>query len=407
MKNLKLILKVIIAGAIIGFVMSILKHTGYWSLLKDSLKSFNIILYILSPFFFFFLAILVHELGHLLSFVFSGIKIRALFVLVFIVKRNENNKWRFNIKLSNIKLLGGLVVPNLPIIENDEQYNKVKSKFTKALIAGPIISIIYLVISILMFIIFWFFTTNYFLITYSLLQMIFITLMTILILMSSKVHTDELYGDFVAYKKFREDEIFALAQISQYTMFSLNDTTNTDKYIIDRIVKIYQDEQNPKYKLFDLNLISTYINNCIFSNEEDLRLDSFIKRYNIDTLSMSKNGYELGFIISAYYYRLGNVEQSYKIYNKLKNTNNRHYQGIDDEIIYKVYAHLINLEDNNEFINNNIEEFKKSIDLLLPVIDFNKIINDRKLVLPFIEYSCPVVFKEEEVDTETTTEFEE
>ena len=78
-KSLKILI-IIAAGAVFGFTMSFLIHNMYWDRFKTSLKTFSIWLYIILPFVFFFLAILVHELGHLFSFIFSKIKIIIIFI---------------------------------------------------------------------------------------------------------------------------------------------------------------------------------------------------------------------------------------------------------------------------------------------------------------------------------------
>lgn len=386
MKKYKIILITIISAAILGFLMSILKHTGLWIKLTSSLKSYNIFLYILSPFLFFFIGILVHELGHLLSFIFNKIKIRALFVLIFIFKRNKNNKWVFQIKPSNIKLLGGLVVPNLPVIKTEEEYLDIKNKFTKALIAGPIISIIYLVVSILSFILIWLFTNNQFLISTLFLQMIFISLMTLLIIASSKVHTDELYGDFVAHKKFKEDEIFAIAQINQYTMFSLTESKETEDFFFNKIISIYANKELAAHSIFDYNLLASYISHNLSLDKLDLSLDSYISKFNIYTLSRSKHGYELGFLISAYYYKKEDVKTSYEIYHKISNMNNSYFTTLESTLIKKEYAHLINLENNESYFDEHKDYMFSDLELLSPVIDFDKLFEDKKKVLTFVPY---------------------
>lgn len=400
MKKLKSILIIIVAGAIVGFTMSVLINNGLWSSLGTSLSKLNIILYFVLPVFFFFIVILVHELGHLFSFLFSGIRIRALFVLVFIIKRDFDNKLKFEIKWSNIKLIGGLVVPNFNEITTEEEYKKIEKKFAKALIDGPIASVVYLILSIASFLLVWILTVSYFWIAFLFIHLIVVTLMTILVLMSSMISTDNMYGDFAAYGKFKKDEKFVLAQINQYSGFSLRCTDLTHDFMFNKIIDYYTKNNNTSSTIFDISLLGSYIVHNYHMDIVDISLDELLNSYSINSLSISQHGLELAYLISAYHYKKGDVARSYEIFNLIQVYNNRHVSSEKKEILFKQYQHLININNNEEYIELNKDLYLEDIELLEPVINTEEIIKQAKFKLPFVEYYSVVPEVVAEVEEE-------
>ncbi|VEU80472.1 site-2 protease family protein [Haploplasma axanthum] len=392
MKKLKTIFIVIITAAITGFMMSVLKHNGLWFKIISGFKSIPIYGYILLIPAFVFIAILIHELGHLISFVLNGIKIRALYVVVFVIKKDFNNKWKFEIHPKNIKLFGGLVVPNLSPIHNDQKYEETKIKFSKALIAGPNTSIGYLIFSVISFLTLWFFTNSYFWIGFLNLNLIVTALMTILIIVSSKLNTDELYGDYVAHEKFLKDDTFVLTQIIQYRGFSLIEPDQDDEYLYSKIEKHYLNKY-PGYNIFDISLVSNYLNMYDFSNEENI-LD-VIKKYNVSYLASSKHGLELAYEIAAFYYKIKDVAKAYELFKIVSDTNNTYVEKLKKDFLNKQYEHLLNIKDNINYLESNKEVIYTDIELLLPIINKEKMFEEVIETLPFAQYSCTVEFKEE------------
>lgn len=398
MPKIKTVLKVIIAAIIIGFIMSFLIHSQLWNLLIVSLSNFNIFLYLLLPLLFFSLVIFVHELSHLISFVVSKIKIRAIFVLIFGLYKNKDRKWRFIVVPKNIKMLGGFVVPDLPVINSDQGYDDVKNKFAKALLAGPIGSLIYAVLIIIIFILTWFLTNNLFWIAFNFLNMIVTILITVLVFISSKLSSDQFYGDFVAYKKFETDQVFHMSQIDQYIGFSLNETKDTYEYLYNKITNYYINLATAQYTVFDYSLLQTQISLNLDKDILDLRLDFLIDKYDPFYLSRAKGGLELAFLISAYYYKKGNVEKAYVLFNHIKGAKNKHYTTEDQQLIIKEYEHFINLANNEQYFINSREQIKKNFELFLPIIDIDEIIKEKQRKLPFVNYYTILEKKEEPIE---------
>ena len=395
MKNFKKIGIVIVVAAIFGFMMSVFIHTGLWEKLFESFRNFSGWWYLLFPVLIIFLTILIHELGHLISFRVQGIKIRALFIFIFVVYKNKNNKLRATIYLKNAKLIGGFVVPNLPNIESDQAYDEVRRKFVKALIDGPIASVIYYVLTIVAFVLVWIFTVNYFLIALLCINFLMNTFLIFIIMKSSQLNTDNIYGDFVAYRKMKNEELFALAQINQYNEFSLIAGDETEKYLNERIVTLFKENNVSRYNIFTYGLIAGYISSML-DEKDNYELDDFINGFNISMMASSKHGREVAYLISAYYYKNKNVKKAYEIYELINKTNNRHLKEVDIIMLEKQYEHLLNLSINDEYFEINKDQFFKEFDIMAPIIDIDKMYGDLFTKLPFVSYETIITLEDDE-----------
>lgn len=392
MKKVKKFLKILISALILGFLMSFLKHNGYWFKLMNGFKAINIFLYLLFIILFVFLNILIHELGHLFSFVFSKIRIRAIFVLIFSYFKTENNKKHFKIYFKNIKMFGGFVVPSLPDFENDQQYNKVTKKFRIALLMGPITSILFFIITITIFLLQLFIFNNPFLLGLFAILAIITLLMTIIIMISSTFHTEELYGDFVAYKKMKEDERFALVQMTQYTNFALDENKNANIYLFNKIEQYFL-KNEPSYNTFDTALISYYINIYLFNDNLTLN-EQLFSNYNIRTLA-ARNSRELAYLISAYYYKINNPEKAFEYFHLVNLTYNSYLDPFQKELLQKQYEHLLNVVDNTKYFEANEESILNQLGLLRPIFLPEEVLSAFYQQLPFVNYSCQLNFEEE------------
>ena len=386
MKKIRKYLILIGFAAILGFTFSFLKHNGYWFKLTSGLKTIKWYLYPVIILFNFFIVILIHELGHLFSFVLNKIKIRALYVLVFVLMRKENDKWKFKIYPKHIKLLGGIVVPNIGEIKTEEDFNKIRTAFSNALIAGPRTSVGYLILSIIVFILIWFLTNLNLLAALLFINAVITSLMTVLIVLTSKVNTNEIYGDYVAYDKFLTDDRFALLQLIQYRSFSTIEDEETDKFLYDYLTNFYK-SSTLSYHLFDLVLASNLLNFYLEDeNIENSSVNRVINYYSINRLASSKNGLELSYLIAAYYYKVGNVSKAYKKFNLIQVINNRFVDKEKQEFLYKQYEHMLNINNNEKYFKENKENLIDELFILAPLVNIEEMIEEISKPLKFVEY---------------------
>lgn len=393
MKKIRKYLILIGFAAILGFTFSFLKHNGYWFKLTSGLKTIKWYLYPVIILFNFFIVILIHELGHLFSFVLNKIKIRALYVLVFVLMRKENNKWKFKIYPKHIKLLGGIVVPNLGEIKTEEDFNRTRTAFSKALIAGPRTSVGYLILSIIVFILIWFLTNLNLLTTLLFINAVITSLMTILIVLTSKVNTNEIYGDYVAYDKFLTDDRFALLQLIQYRSFSTIEDEETDKFLYDYLTNFYK-SSTLSYHLFDLVLASNLLNFYLEDeNIENISANRVVNYYNINRLASSKNGLELAYLISAYYYKNNNAEKAFQTFKLIQVSNNKHIDENKQLFLFKQYEHMLNLNNNEKYFSENKTMMLEELFVLAPLVNVDEMIKDMSKTLTFVEYKTDLYCK--------------
>lgn len=96
---------------------------------------------ILCPFF----AIFLHELGHLIAGLIQGFKLQ-LFVVAFLGIKREDDKVKFYFN-KEIQFFGGIAVSSPPKVTNN-----LKKQFAYILIAGPLSSLIFGALFLLLFI---------------------------------------------------------------------------------------------------------------------------------------------------------------------------------------------------------------------------------------------------------------
>src|SRR5690554_1605505 len=152
----------------------------------------------------FYITLIFHELGHFIAFKVQKIKLRALYITIFVFYKTKEG-WRFTIKPKLWVLFGGLVVPDLELIEDDKTYHEIAKKFAISLITAPIVTISLLGFTIIMFILTVIFSTNSLWIGTISIMTFYVILLSALYIYTFKLSNQNFYGDFVAYKKMKDD----------------------------------------------------------------------------------------------------------------------------------------------------------------------------------------------------------
>lgn len=142
------LLGLILGGGIIYFSFAVMSKELLMKFLPDE-SVFENIIFFTSIFLAPFLAILLHELGHLFAGIFQGFK-TELFVVGFLGIKRENNKLRIYFN-TNIQYFGGVAATSPTKILSD---NELKIKYKIILISGPIISLFFGVLAFTIFYIF-------------------------------------------------------------------------------------------------------------------------------------------------------------------------------------------------------------------------------------------------------------
>lgn len=321
---------------IAGIIFTLIAHTGLWANLKDGLKLIPFWAYVLLFIGVFYITLTAHELGHLLSFVISGVQIRALYITAFIFYKKEEG-WRFTVKPKMFKLLGGIVFPNLPEVTSDEDYNSLVKKFSNALRDGPLATFVFLIVIAVSFLSIFIWSWNPKLIGYSFIIFIFSLFFSILYLLSSKVSAKNLYGDFVAHEKMKNDELFQLTIINQYLSFSLNVGDGTFMYLSSRVKEIIK---ITNFSYSDLHIMSIYQAYLIYFIEGhigfDIEVDKKLLTINHNRLLTKDDYLGLTFYLAYYFYETNNLNKAYQIieslYNHLNSKEDDYYDYLKSYI---------------------------------------------------------------------------
>lgn len=393
MKFAKKILKFALIFFVIGFLLSFLIDQGILSKFFHALGEIPWYIYPLGLIITFYLTLTIHEFGHLFSFLLQGVKIRALYLTIFVFVK-EKKKIRFKVYPKLWVLLGGLVIPDLAKIETNEDYDQTVKIFRNALISAPITTISYMGLSILGFMFAMIFMDPSFGLGIIIMHMIYVTLLSILYIYTFKLSTQSLYGDFVAYQKMKDDPMFTFAQISQYTEFSSMESEKEKRFIFDYATNLLK--VAPKMTdLFVQHILLYYLEGITKRDyPTDSVVESKIKQINIHSFIRNEQGLFAFHEIILHDYKLKKVEEAYDKFEHVKKINRK---KIDHKLItylnYKT-EHQINLCDHQSFLENKHNIYIGDHWIFEPVIDPYQTYLEDTNKLPFIPYLCEVTFEE-------------
>ena len=174
-------------------------HLGAFS------TSFDILVFFYSAILSFIVAVTIHELGHVIAFIFQGVQIKALFILVlgFIFGKSK----RFVIDKTMLLFLGGIVIPNMFEIHSDESFYKTSNKFRISLLTAPIVTYIWMFITIILVFI------------HTQLLMIYVMFWTItftvMFTRSFLIHQGMIIGDLKAFSHLKKHPEYVLLILMQ------------------------------------------------------------------------------------------------------------------------------------------------------------------------------------------------
>ncbi len=162
------------------------------------------------------LLIVMHELGHAIFLKLKKLPIRSIFIPFFSIHFGVNTKC----KISSSWASQGLVIPDIPIINNESDFIQLKAVYLKFLLAGPLATIIFYGIeNFLLLIIQYFFPmlTDYcvILILHTCIQIFF------LLHNCFKEYNNNI-GDIIAIERVKKDNLFFASYVYCCYFFSEN-----------------------------------------------------------------------------------------------------------------------------------------------------------------------------------------
>ncbi|MDX9691007.1 MAG: hypothetical protein RBT45_01035 [Acholeplasmataceae bacterium] len=373
----------------LGFIYTLLVYVGIWHKITLGFKAIPFWAYPLWLIFSFYFTLTCHELGHFFSFIFQKVSIRALYITIFIFYKSEKG-FRISINPKLWVLFGGLVVPELGVIDNEETYQKKVKAFTNALITAPIVTIVLLISSWILTILLMIYSNHSNLIGLVTLNTIFITLLSLLYIYTFRLSNPIFYGDIVAHKKMKTDQIFQMVQISQYTMFSLVESDSTEAFLFDK-TRYFLKQTAFNYSLMHIMLLTQYIEGILYKKYEiDLEIDSKIRNLNINQFLRNEQGFMLANDLAYYYYVNQDVDKAYQV---IKQIYSKEYTKLNKKLftyIKKKSYHLLHLEDNHDFLSNKENIYLGAIWIFDRLIDPFLNLNEQHEPFPFVTYATEV-----------------
>lgn len=168
----------------------------------------------------FAIHVICHELGHFFTFRRRGLTVRAFYVgpCLFLLTASG---YRFTLRFNPLTFIGGIVIPNLDAIVDEEDFNRHRSIFGDAVAAGPratLITGVFLTLAGITLLL-WTTATGR---TIGLSLLLANLMITAVLLWSCLIQNDVAFGDFPAAKLLRQDDFFLANLLYQYTYLALD-----------------------------------------------------------------------------------------------------------------------------------------------------------------------------------------
>ncbi len=200
---------------------------------------------LLSILFGYWSATFIHEVAHLTTFRLRRINIRALYIWPLILYKKDK-KWKFKFRQINILTFGGIVIPDLHIIRDNQDLNRLRKDFAAVMIAAPITSILFNVILSLLFLL------NHSILygelkVIGLFYCIGVSICTVFITLTSCIKGKGMYGDYAAYFMLKKDRCFVAYVAYQYLCFSSAYRKEMHSFIRNKVLEGIKEAYNNKY----------------------------------------------------------------------------------------------------------------------------------------------------------------
>lgn len=273
--DLNIVLQVIIGfifGGGFGFILVLFIEKG----VSNMDLGYKVLMFI-SFIVIYYGSVMIHELTHFVTFVAYGTEMRLLIMGPFIFIK-KNNKWKFNFKFTRVFALGGIAMPNLGVIDNDEKFEKLRKAFARVLIAAPLSNIILNIIVIIAATIGYKYATTEVWKNYILFIAVSTTFVSLFINLTSLIKNDLVIGDYRAYYEVLKKRDFAFVCFYQYLMISDKYEEEHKKYLIEN-VSIYLEAQlnNKSFNTYAIGILDNIINDYLLGKLEEL--PNVVKEY--------------------------------------------------------------------------------------------------------------------------------
>lgn len=374
----------------VGVFFTLLVYLGIWQKFVLGLATIPWWSWPLYLIFTFYVTLTLHELGHFIAFYVQKIKLRAIYLTIFVFFKTKKG-WKFTVKPKLWILFGGLVVPDLDPIEDEQTYMDVSNKFANALMAAPVVTIAILVLTNTAFILSIIFSTQYQWIGLITVFNFFVIILSSVYIFTFFLSNEMFYGDFVAYKKIKKDDVFRFVQINQYVSFGLNEKNEFLPFMWQKSRELLK--KHPlKHTMIDAMLLMGYLEGIIYENQErDLDIDKKIRTLSVNLFMRSEHGLMTLYDMCLYYYKIGHVRDAYQLLDKIEKRQGKAIPIKIRTYLNKKAKHVMNIIYDQAYLDNKENYPSDQLWIFEPIIDIYKDMDVLHKPLPFRVYETRVI----------------
>ena len=220
----------------------------------------------------YFLAVAVHEAGHFSGFEKNGIRMRAIFVTVFLLIR-ESDGWKLKVRPNSVTLLGGVAIPDLPVVKDREHFKRLQRAYARAVLDGPIASVLFCFAVLLLTMPFFFLSTDGMVRRILSVVAFSVIAITVLLLIGCMMKTETVIGDFPAYRLCKSDSSFVAMQLYQYAAFSSDPelVRRKNRFLKELMLEDLKTKYRQRnFRVFTLNTIDIFVMEYLTGVSEEL-----------------------------------------------------------------------------------------------------------------------------------------
>ncbi len=380
-----------------GFLFTSIVYLGYYESVKIGFSELKWWAYIIILIVSFYLTLTIHELAHFISFKLSGVKLKAIYLTIFIFHKTDKG-WRFTVDPNLWVLFGGLVVPDLDLIEDDNMYEHTISAFRKSLITAPITTIVFALLQFFSFFFVLMYSSSPLFIAIYATSTVIIGFLSFIYIRSFSISTQNIFGDFVAYNKIDRDLSFQLAQIIQYQRFSLEEPL-FNPFLFHKVSLVISKQKSFKQNLFNVMLLSYYLEGVNYYGQDyDESVEETIRNVYPRNLRRDEAGLMCAYELAIYKYIRGDVDKAYHHYQQIQKMK---YKQVDDKLLtYEKnrFEHITHVEYHNDFLSDINHVYSDQYWVFNKILDIYKDIAYKHKQLPFITYESIVHMRDDELD---------
>ncbi|MGG5461011.1 M50 family metallopeptidase [Clostridium sp. B9] len=302
-------------------------------------------------------SVALHELGHFITFIRNGIKMRALYIM-FLLFIKKNGKWSFRFRFNSVMLGGGVAIPYIPKIKSEEELKYYQKSFANSIIAAPIVTILIPVVFGLITFLIGITSSNGTLKGVFLFITISLFIINSFLALSCLIKNELAIGDFPAYKMCKEDKEFMAIMLQQYRTMQ-GEYESKESYLSTMLNEYIKEEfESKSLNIFTLGVIGNSLS-ITLSDKGDIlsNIEDYIKYFENNPYVLLNHKFlgakvVLFSVIEYLAIEKGEYHRAKLLYDKASETLNNDKKNEIVDYHIKQCEHLFGISDNREFLSD-------------------------------------------------------